>query len=99
MSRSVAIQALTCAGLAVSFGMAAQAADSSGQVTGNPVIQWNKTLLSIVRTKGAQPATLHPTRSFAILHAAMYDAVNSIEGDHRAYRIRIEGVSALASEE
>jgi hypothetical protein len=30
------------------------------------VIQWNKTLLAIVRTPGAQPATVHPTRSFAI---------------------------------
>ena len=31
------------------------------------VVQWNKTLLTIVRTAGAQPATVHPTRSFAII--------------------------------
>jgi hypothetical protein len=36
------------------------------QVT-DPVIQWNRSLLAIVRTPGAQPATIHPTRSFAIL--------------------------------
>jgi hypothetical protein len=42
----------------------------------NPVIQWNKTLLVIVRTPGAQPATMHSTRSFAIMHAAICDAVN-----------------------
>ena len=30
----------------------------------NPVVQWNRTLLSILRTPGAQPATVHPTRSF-----------------------------------
>jgi len=99
MSRSVVIQALVCAGLTVSFGATTQAADPSAQVTGNPVIQWNKTLLSIVRTKGAQPSTIHPTRSFAILHAVMYDAVNSIEGDHQPYRIQIAGVSPQASEE
>jgi hypothetical protein len=45
----------------------------------NPVVQWNRTLLVIVRTPGAQPATIHPTRSFAIMHAAIYDAVNAID--------------------
>jgi hypothetical protein len=100
MSRTVVmIQALVCAALTVSFGTAAQAADALGQVTGNPVIQWNKTLLSIVRTKGAQPATMHQTRSFAILHAAIYDAVNSIDGEHNPYRIQIDGVSPRASKE
>ena len=42
------------------------------------VIAWNQALLDIVRTPGAQPATVHPTRSFAILHAAIYDAVVAI---------------------
>jgi hypothetical protein len=42
--------------------------------TANPVVEWNRSLLTIVRTPGAQPATVHPTRSFAILHAAIYDA-------------------------
>ena len=38
----------------------------------NVVIQWNRILLAIVRTPGAQPATIHPTRSFAVTHAAIY---------------------------
>jgi hypothetical protein len=33
----------------------------------DPVVQWNRNLLVIVRTPGAQPATIHPTSSFAIL--------------------------------
>ncbi|PYK77267.1 MAG: hypothetical protein DME38_14185, partial [Verrucomicrobia bacterium] len=37
---------------------------------GNVVIEWNRTLLAIVRTPGAQPPTVHSTRNFAILHAA-----------------------------
>jgi hypothetical protein len=36
----------------------------------DPVIQRNRNSLAIVRTPGAQPATIHPTRSFAIMHAA-----------------------------
>ncbi|TCO53788.1 PAP2 superfamily protein [Actinocrispum wychmicini] len=45
----------------------------TGRVT--PVIAWNRTLLGVVRTQGAHPATVHPTRTFAMMHAAMHDAV------------------------
>ncbi len=62
------------------------------------VVQWNQTLLVIVRTPGAQPATIHPTRSFAIMHAAIYDAVNAIEGTHKPYLVRL-GASHFASQE
>jgi membrane-associated phospholipid phosphatase len=46
--------------------------------TGQLVVDWNKVLISILGVPGAQPATIHPTRSFAILQAAEYDAVVSI---------------------
>ena len=62
------------------------------------VIQWNRTLLVIVRTPGAQPATIHPTRSFAIMHAAIYDAVNAIDGTHKPYLVRLSA-SHFASQE
>jgi PAP2 superfamily len=65
----------------------------------NEVVQWNKALLTIVRTPGAQPATIHPTRSFAILHAAIYDAVNSIDATHKPYLVRIGRVAPHASQE
>ena len=65
----------------------------------NQVLQWNKTLLAIVRTPGAQPATVHPTRSFAIMHAAIYDAVNAIDGSHTPYLIHLTGISPVASQE
>jgi len=65
----------------------------------NPVVQWNRTLLVIVRTPGAQPATVHPTRSFAILHAAIYDAVNAIDRSHKPYFLHLTSVSQFASED
>jgi hypothetical protein len=64
----------------------------------DPVIQWNQNLLAIVRTPGAQPATIHPTRSFAILHAAIYDAVNAIDQTHEPYAITVSNVSRGASQ-
>ena len=65
----------------------------------NQVLQWNKTLLVIVRTPGTQPATIHATRSFAIMHAAIYDAVNAIDGSHAPYLVRLTGVSRGASQD
>ena len=72
--------------------------DSPGQPV-NQVVQWNRTLLSIVRTPGAKPATIHPTRSFAIMHAAIYDAVNAIDGSHKPYLVDLIPVSPSASED
>lgn len=43
--------------------------------TRNVVVEWNRTLLSLVQTPGAQPATIQPTRDFALLSAAVYSAV------------------------
>ncbi len=59
---------------------------SSGAI----VIAWNQELLHIVQTPGAQPATVHPTRSYAILHAAIYDAVVSITQDAPAYLFSVK---------
>src|ERR1700730_14063623 len=39
---------------------------------------WDHQLLTSLGAPGAHPATVHPTRSFAILQAAEYDAVVSI---------------------
>ena len=57
--------------------------------SGQPVIEWNQILLSIVNTPGAQPANIQPTRNFAVLHAAIYDAVNSIDRLHEPYLISV----------
>jgi len=86
MSRILIVFALLCAGLSNpavgSYGASPNdehqgANDSSAQPV-NHVVQWNRTLLLLVRTSGAQPPSVHATRSFAIMHAAIYDAVNAI---------------------
>jgi hypothetical protein len=101
------IPLLLCVSAAVPIGIAvgAQVAgESSGPRAStpyevNPVIEWNKALLAIVRTKGAQSATVHPTRSFAILHAAIYDAVSSIDRSNKSYLIEVTRVSRTASQD
>jgi membrane-associated phospholipid phosphatase len=90
-----ALLVLAAVSLAVS-GAAARAdgpggvpAAAPGAATVDPVIAWNRELLGILGTAGAQPATIHATRSLAILHAAMYDAVDSIERTSLPYVVSI----------
>src|SRR6266700_2839904 len=57
--------------------------------SGRSAVDWNRELITILGTPGAQPATVHPTRSFAILQAAEYDAVTSITGQAPPYRFTV----------
>src|SRR5260221_2855935 len=75
-------------------GNTANALNGSGAV----VIAWNKELLHIVQTPGPQPATVHPTRSYAILHAAIYDAVVSITRDAPAYLFSVSAPSSARAD-
>src|ERR1700674_1497620 len=98
---------LLCAGLSAQAGVARAASLNEGDSkladtpthAPNPVVEWNRILLVIVRTPGAQPATVHPTRSFAIMHAAIYDAVNAIDKKHRPYLVTVPDASPNASQE
>src|SRR6266404_1687420 len=82
-----------------SYAASPQTVGGSSAQPVNPVVQWNRTLLSVVRTPGAQSPTVHPTRSFAIMHAAIYDAVNAIDRKHRSYLVRLSSVPRDASQE
>jgi PAP2 superfamily len=69
---------------------AAALATSPPATSPDQVIQWNRILLGILRTPGTQPATIHPTRSMAILHAAVYDAVNAIAKTNAPYLVHLK---------
>src|SRR5713226_8818872 len=87
------------AGLSVQISHSYADTLDDGRRSVNPVVQWNRALLVIVRTPGAQPATVHSTRSFALMHAAVYDAVNSIDRTHRPYLVQLSHVSRHASQD
>ena len=103
MSKVLVTLALLCASLQAQVTGASIAATADPSLVNrahavNPVIEWNRTLLVILRTPGAQPPTIHSTRSFAILHAAIFDAVNNIDGTYSPYLVRLPNVSRLASQ-
>ena len=66
----------------------------------DPVIAWNQFLLDLQATPGDQPATVHPTYELAIMHAAIYDAVVSIDHSAAPYLADVPsraGASAAAA--
>ena len=86
---TLAVAAAAAVGLAVpALAMSGDAprapADAAG--SGQSVIDWNRQLVTILGVPGAQPAAVHPTRSFAVLQAAEYDAVVAITHSGPAYR-------------
>ena|SRR6516225_9105342 len=103
MLKNLVIMAIACASLQAQVAEAPAATSATQFAVNpnqsvNPVIEWNRTLLVIVRTKGAQPPTMHSTRSFAILHAAIYDSVNNIVGQFTPYLVRLADVSPQTSQ-
>jgi hypothetical protein len=81
-------------GVMVMLGLSATAVDAGaygGGRAGDPevIIEWNELLESV------QPAggLAHP-RQYAMLHIAMFDAINSITRTHRPYKLRVRAPHA-----
>jgi hypothetical protein len=72
-----------------------QAVNTPAQVV-NPVIDWNKTLLTVVRTPNMQPATIHSTRNFAMMHLAIEEAIVASPTD-RSDTETLQKVAAVAA--
>src|SRR5687768_15159898 len=56
------------------------------------VIEWNAILQSTL------PASAGAPRVYAMMHIAMFDAINSIEREFRPYRLRVRAGHAASSE-
>lgn len=71
----------------------------SGSLSAEDVIlRWNRVLVETVGIAGQQPPTIVAARSFAMLHGAMFDAVNSIDGSHQPYLIEVPGTKNASME-
>ncbi len=59
----------------------------------NVILQWNRVLMETLRTPGVHPgATIFPVRSYAMMHAAMFDAVNSIDRTYTPYLFEVPSI-------
>jgi hypothetical protein len=62
------------------------------------ILQWNRVLMETILTPGQHPATIMPVRSYAIMHLAMFDAVNSIDGNYTPYLTEVPGTKKASLE-
>jgi hypothetical protein len=62
------------------------------------VLQWNRVLGQTLQIPGAQPPLVNPLRSFAMMHLAMFDAVNSIDGTYTPYLADVPGTKNASTE-
>src|SRR4051794_17600750 len=77
MSRRLFARAV-CAALCLLAGMPAVAAASHREPGPDTAVQWNQATLDLLATPGVQPATVHPTRTLALVGIAMDDAVAEV---------------------
>src|SRR5579859_3686224 len=66
--------------------LAHAAADQPDQV-----VQWNQELQQLLVVPGAQPGSIHPTRTLAITQIAVYDAVNGVLGGGEPFLVDLRG--------
>ena len=62
------------------------------------VLQWNRVLGQTLEIPDAHPPTILPVRSFAMMHLAMFDAVNSIDGSYKPYLTDVPGTKNASIE-
>ncbi|NJK66571.1 MAG: phosphatase PAP2 family protein [Microcoleus sp. SU_5_3] len=99
-SNSTVIQdKLTGEYLAVLQGVSSSSISSNNFTTfisGNLVTDWNATLLDAVRTASTAPPLA--SRNMAMVHAAIYDSVNSISKKYSPYRVEIDPPAGTSAE-
>src|ERR671919_204125 len=62
------------------------------------VIEWNRILQTTIGTTGALPQTVFFTRPYAMMHVAIFDALNSIDFLYTPYAIRADAAPNASRE-
>lgn len=76
----------------------AQARDNSLPIPEEVILRWNRVINATVNIPGVHPPTILVTRSFSMIHLAMFDAVNSIDGRYRPYLTDVPGTKHASIE-
>jgi hypothetical protein len=75
--------------LAATFGLASLALTgrdaSAASPTADVVLEWNQ----ILQSTAPLPAGVLTPRFYAMMHVAMFDAINAVERDYEPYRVRL----------
>ncbi|HEY7327168.1 MAG TPA: vanadium-dependent haloperoxidase [Gemmataceae bacterium] len=69
---------------------------SVGTPRSDAVLYWNEVALNAIKTERTPPP--QAARNLAILHAAMFDATNALDGRYRPYRVTMRPEGAVSAE-
>lgn len=69
-----------------------------GSPRGDIVTRWNQELEATLAVPGVHPPTIRPERSYAILHVAMFDAVNAIERGYTPFLFQVRASRGASSD-
>jgi len=67
----------------------ANAHPASAQGSPDVVLEWNRILITALNVPGANPPTVFVTRPYAMMHVAIFDALNSIDPQYTPYAIAV----------
>ena len=84
--------------LALAMVVAGWSAQATAQSTTDIVIEWNRILQTTLGMPGALPPTVFFTRPYAVLHVAIFDALNSIDYRYREQIVHARVHEAATSE-
>lgn len=73
-------------------------ANASSTISEDIVLRWNRVLTETILTPGQHPGSIAGARSYAMMHAAIFDAVNSIDGSYTPYLTDIPGTKHASIE-
>jgi hypothetical protein len=89
---SIALTSLAVTGTSLARGPERHHGRAPGGVSGpDQVIQWNQEMLQLLQVPGAQPATIHPTRTMAIMQLAVSAAVDATSPGRHGYSFDSRG--------
>lgn len=75
--------------IALLVPLLAQTHPAFAQTQDNPILFWNSVALEAIRVSGTPPP--YASRNLAMIHAAVFDAVNGIEQQYTPYHVRVAG--------
>lgn len=65
---------------------------------GDLVVQWNQELIDTLAVAGVHPSRIRVERTYAMMHVAMFDAVNAIERGYTSFRFETKASRGASAE-
>ena len=83
--------------MALAFAAWLLAASAARAQDTDAIVEWNRLLQSTLSTPGALAPTTFVTRPYALVHVAIFDAVNAIERRYGGYAIELDAPTAAGA--